>query len=82
METSDDSEEGFLPARDPEAITVLDVLHALRQEADGNELPCQNRLDERVDRILAGFDEAIRSSLHNQTLRELALTLREENPTG
>jgi membrane protein len=77
-ETAEDQEEGYLPARDPDTITVLDVLLALRDEEDANPVPSRTRLDQRVDRILAGFEEVQRSSLHNHTLRELALSLGEE----
>ncbi len=72
VETLDDEDEGYLPARDPDSITVLDLLQALRVDRGAADVPSTNALDERVDRILAGFDEAARSSLFNYTLRELA----------
>lgn len=71
-ETSEEEEEGYLPARDPSKITVLDLLHALRREPDSNPITTLDRLDERVDRILHGFDEELRRSLYNDTLEELA----------
>jgi membrane protein len=59
--TSVGVDDGFLPARDPETITVVDLLQALRRE---RQLPrrCRTSSDERVDRPLAAFDEETRSS--------------------
>ena len=74
----EDDDEGYLPARDPETITVLHLLNALRTNKLAGELPVQNRLDERVDRILESFEKELSESLSNYTLRELALTLAEE----
>ena len=71
-ETTEDEEEGYLPARDPGTITVLDLLHALRSEEGCGTAPTGSPLDHRVDRILAGFDEAIRASGRDVNLRELA----------
>ncbi len=70
--STDEDEDGYLPARDPDTITVLDLLQAMRVEPDANPVPVTSKLDERVDRLLDGMDQAIRSSLHNHTLRELA----------
>jgi len=70
--TAEEGEEGYVPARDPDAITVLDLLLALRVEEGANPVPTRSKVDERVDRILAGFEEAQRASLWNHTLRELA----------
>jgi len=78
VETSEAEDEGYLPARDPDTITVLDLLHAMREEEGANPVPTRDRLDERVDRILEGFDHVLRSSLHNYTLRELAQVALEE----
>jgi DNA-binding IscR family transcriptional regulator len=71
-------DDGFLPARDPATITVLDLLFALRREEGASVPPVRNRLDERVDRVLAALDEENRRSLSNHTLAELARTLAEE----
>lgn len=76
--TSEDLDNGYLPARDPETITVLDLLHALRREVNAGSPPVHNKLDERVERILGAFDEELTKSLHNYTLSELARTLVEE----
>ncbi len=73
-----DDEGGFLPARDPETITVLDVLLAMRREQDARQPPATCRLDERVDRILTALDEELSRSLHNYTLSELARTHLDE----
>ena len=76
--TSEDLDNGYLPARDPETITVLDLLHALRHEANAGSPPVHGKLDERIERILVAFDEELDKSLHNYTLSELARTLVEE----
>ncbi len=76
--SEDSEEEGYLPARDPDTITVLDLIQAMRVVEEACSIPTRNRLDERVDRILAGFDEAMRTSLHNYTLSELAKTMLEK----
>ena len=78
-QTAEEDEEGYLPARDPDTITVLDLLHALRRERGVNPIGAVNKLDERVDRIMKGFDDELGKSLHNYTLRELARTLTEES---
>jgi membrane protein len=70
--TSVGLDDGYLPARDPESVTVLDLVHALRHEEGANTPPVRGRLDERVDRLLDALDEDARRSLHNYTLRELA----------
>lgn len=72
-----DGEDGYLPARDPDSITVLDVLAALRQESGAGRVPVASRLDERVDRVLDALDAEGRRSLSNHTLRELAVTRTE-----
>jgi len=76
-QTSDEFAEGYLPARDPDTITVLDLLEALRRDDKANPVPTRTRLDERVERILSGFEETLRKSLLNHTLRELARTEAE-----
>lgn len=70
-------EDGYLPARDPDAITVLDVLEALRHEPGAGRVPVVGRLDERVDRVLDALHAEGRRSLSNHTLRELAVTRAE-----
>jgi len=75
--TRGDDEHGFLPARDLDSVTVLDLLHALRREPDRRSPPVKGRLDERVDRLLFAMDEELRRSLHNYTLRELAASVGE-----
>jgi membrane protein len=71
-----DDDDRYLPARDPEAVTVLDVLTAMRTEAGAVPPAARGRVDERVDRILAGLQRETRESLFNHTLRELALSSR------
>lgn len=76
--TSVGLDDGFLPARDPGTITVLDVLVALRREEGASEAPVRGRLDERVDRVLEALEGEARRSLSNHTLTELARTPGEE----
>jgi membrane protein len=78
--TSVGVDDGYLPARDPETITVLDLLHALRREEGASTPPSRSLLDERTDRILAVLDEENARSLSNYTLRELARTSEELEP--
>lgn len=74
-------DDGYLPARDPETLTVLDLLHALRREEGASQPPVRARLDERSDRVLAALDEENARSLHNYTLRELAGTPEDVGAT-
>jgi len=77
---SDGLDDGYLPARDPETITVLDLLHALRREEGASTPPTRNRLDERADRLLSTLEEENSRSLANYTLRELAQTSESDAP--
>jgi membrane protein len=70
-------DDGYLPARDPETITVLDLVFALRREEGASTPPTRSRLDERVDRVLSALDDENARSLSNHTLRELAQTSEE-----
>jgi len=72
--TSVGVDDGFLPARDPATITVLDVLAALRREEGAGEPPVRGRLDERIERVLEALEAEGRRSLSNHTLSELAAT--------
>lgn len=72
VETSESEVEGFVPARDPSAILVHDVLAALRTEPGAGTAPRRGPIDERVDEILEGFDEAMRTSRFDVSLAELA----------
>jgi membrane protein len=67
-----EDEDGFLPARDPDTITVLDLLTAMRRESGAGRPPIASRLDERIDRVLDALETEGRRSLSNHTLRELA----------
>jgi membrane protein len=75
-QTLDGEEDLYLPARDPEAIAVTDVLAAMRSEPDAHPLSNPTRLDERVERVLEGLGRESRASLYNYSLRELALAAR------
>jgi membrane protein len=77
-----EDDDGYLPARDPGEITVLDLLHALRHEEDAGQVPTVGRLDERVDRVLETLEAEARRSLSNHTLRELAAARLEGPPAG
>jgi membrane protein len=77
--TSVGLDDGYLPARDPETITVLDLLHALRREEGASMPPTRTKLDERVDRMLAALDEENARSVSNYTLHELARTSEERD---
>lgn len=71
--TSSGAFEGYLPARDPDTISVIDLLVALRRDRDSRSPPVKDKLDERVDRALAELESQGRASIANHTLRELAL---------
>ena len=63
--------QGWKPARDPAAIRISDVLHAVRGNlgvSDGGRLLS---LDELADRALRALEAEGRSSVHNRTMREL-----------
>ena len=79
---TDHDEDRYLPARDPESVTVLDVLTAMRTETGAESPTARGKLDERVDRILAGMEREASESLFNHTLRELALTSRATESEG
>ncbi|MCZ6599160.1 MAG: YihY/virulence factor BrkB family protein [Planctomycetota bacterium] len=83
--TSEAEEEAYLPARDLDAISVADVLDALKTEEGSSKIEPRGRMDERIDRVLDGLRRETRESLHNYTLREHALTAREsegQEPVG
>lgn len=73
-----DEDEAFLPGRDPETITILDLLEALRHDGEINVLPTPTKLDRRVDAILSRLRAEARTSGANQTLVQLARSLDEE----
>ncbi len=76
--SNDGDEDVFLPARDPDSISVADVLESLKIEEGSTGIEPRGRLDERVDRVLAALERESRESLHNYTLHELARAAREE----
>jgi len=77
---SAEEDDGYLPARDPATITVLDLLFALRREEGAGLPPVRARLDERVDRVLDALDDENARSLANHPLVELARTPEPEGP--
>jgi len=64
-------ESGFLPARDPAQITVVDVLHTLRGTGFDAAASARGELDTNVDRLLTQLDAEARSSAFNRSLRDL-----------
>jgi membrane protein len=80
--TPRDGVEGWLPARDPQTIAVLDLLLALRRGPASKVPPVRSRLDERTDRVLAALEAEAARSLHNHTLSELAAALDDAGSAG
>lgn len=78
VRTDDDSGQGFLPARDPEAIPLLLVLDALRREEGVIPPPVVRRIDEGVDRALGAIEAEIAGSAHNRSLAQLARAFADE----
>ncbi len=62
---------GYVPARDPGSIRVLDVLDALSGAGVDAPLKAVDGLDQRLDRILDKLGQEARGSAYNRTLREL-----------
>jgi membrane protein len=73
------AEFGFLPARDPGKITVVDVLHTMRGAGFDPETTQHGELDGRVDRALAQLNAEARSSAYNRTLRDLVEDARRRD---
>ena len=78
---------GYMPARDPGRIAVVDVLEVLRGEGVDGEVVAQDELDRAVDRAMKKLDEEARSSAHNRSMREWVedarrLTARESGITS
>lgn len=67
-----EGEPCWVMARDPSAVRVLDVLHALRRSGGRVDLAPRTSADVIADRTLAGIETELRESSHNRTLRELA----------
>lgn len=61
----------FLPAADPERLTVKRVLDSLQGKTAASELPPKTRGDLELDRLLARLDEEQAGSAYNKNLREL-----------
>ena len=62
---------GYMPARDPGRITVVNVLEVLRGEGLDAGVAAESELDRHVDKLMAQLDEEARTSAHNRTLRDL-----------
>lgn len=61
----------FLPAVDPERLTVKRVLDSLQGKSAASELPPKTNGDRELDRLLARLDEEQAGSAYNKNLREL-----------
>jgi len=68
---TDGDEDGLLPARALDRITVVEVQDALSGERSADAFPPHDGVEERIDRALGGLDEARSASAQNLTLREL-----------
>jgi membrane protein len=68
---------GFLPARDPGLLTIVDVLAVLRGEGRDARIEPQGELDRHVDRLQTQLDAEARSSAFNRTLRDLVEETRK-----
>lgn len=72
LRTDEDSGEGFVPARNPDSITLLQVLEAMRTLPGSKEPPATRGLDERADAVLAAFRASVADSPYNESLAALA----------
>lgn len=71
VEGRGDEARAFVPARDPERITVVDVLGVMRGEGLDLKVAAVGELDTRVDKLLTQLQHEARSSAFNRSLREL-----------
>jgi membrane protein len=69
--TESGGESGFLPARDPNKITVVDVLQTMRGKGFDTTNNARGELDTNVDRLLTQLDTEARGSAYNRNLRDL-----------
>lgn len=76
--TGDGAEARYVPGRDPGAITVKNVLDALKGTSGPVDVPPRGRMDEELDRLVAGMETELESSTSNRTLRELALEAQHQ----
>lgn len=72
VETVEDHEHGFLPARHLESITVKSIQDVLKHTAGLVEVPPTSAVDEQIDRLLAGLEDERAKSTFNRTLQSLA----------
>jgi membrane protein len=78
VRTDEDSGQGYLPARNPSTITLVQVLEAVRREPQASPPPVVRRCDEGVDRTLFAMEEELARSAHNKSLATLARAFAEE----
>jgi membrane protein len=72
------SEDGYLPGRDLDAITVKSVLDALKGTSGPVDLPPRTKADHRIARLLETLDREMQESRGNATIRSLALAVARE----
>ncbi|HUR29318.1 MAG TPA: YhjD/YihY/BrkB family envelope integrity protein [Planctomycetota bacterium] len=65
-------EQTFLPGRDPGAITIKDVLDAMKGSSGTVPVPCRTEVDYRLDAFVRQLDGEFKNSPANRNLRELA----------
>ena len=78
VRTDEDSGQGYLPARNPGTISIVQVLDSVRREPGANPPPVVRRVDEGVDRTLFAMEEELERSPHNKSLANLARAFAEE----
>lgn len=78
VRTDEDSGQGYLPVRNPDAITLVQVLDAVRREPNASTAPVIRRVDEGVDRVLSAIEEDLARSGHNKSLATLVRAFAEE----
>jgi membrane protein len=64
-----DEEQGLVPARPPEAITIADVIYAVRHAPENAGQPAPPA--DPVEKLLTEFDAALRSSPGNRRFSDI-----------
>jgi membrane protein len=83
VETPRGQEDGFVPARDLDAIRVKAILDVLKGTVGPVAVPRRTAVDEQIDRLMDGFETELGESRHNVTVRQLAeAALREQGAGG
>ncbi len=77
VRADEDFDGGYLPARSPQDIRLLDLVLALRRGQASQSPPVRSSMDERADRALESFEQLLSDSEANVTLRDFALRSSE-----